>query len=108
MPRLAKSSLSAPRARLLVHMQRLNFGRIENLEIRDGDPVFDPAPQFVRDVKFNARNGPRPEAEWADFVLKAEVLDFFAQLDELGNGTIRALEVQHGLPFKMEVETPQA
>ena len=52
----------------------------------------------------SAENGPRPEADIEDFALKAQVRDLFAHLDALGNGTIRRLEVQHGLPFRMQVE----
>jgi hypothetical protein len=100
----SKSSLSSPRARLIERMQRLDFGSIEGLVIRNGEPVSHPAPRFVRDVKFGAENGPRSESHLKNFVLKGQVLDFLAHLDALGNGTIRSLEVKHGLPFRMQVE----
>lgn len=99
-----KSSLSRPRARLIEKMQRLHFGTIEGLVIRDGEPVLDPPPHFVKAVKFCAKNGPRPESGLIDFALRAEVREFFAYLDKLGNGTIRRVEVQNGLPIRMEVE----
>ena len=89
-------------------MQRIGFGTIEQLVIRQGEPVLDPPPKVVRDVKFGAENGPRPESDLNDFVLKAQVRDLFAQLDALGNGTIRCLEVKHGLPFRMQVEEVSA
>jgi len=99
-----KSSLSRPRIRLIEWMQRVDFGTIEGLVVRDGEPVLDPPPRAVRDVKFCAENGPRPESDLEDFVLKAQIRDLFAHLDSLGNGTIRCLEVKHGLPFRMQVE----
>ena len=99
-----KSSLTASRRRLLEVMQEINYGLIEGLVILDGEPVFDPPPRVVRDVRFCAENGPRPESVIEDFALKAQVRDLFAHLDALGNGTIRRLEVQHGLPFRMQVE----
>lgn len=34
-------------------MQEINFGRIERLIIRDGQPVLDPAPRIIRDIKAN-------------------------------------------------------
>ena len=40
----AKSSLSPARTRLVGLMQRLNFGRIDELRILDGEPLFDPPP----------------------------------------------------------------
>lgn len=78
------------------------------LVIRQGEPVLDPPPKVVRDVKFGAENGPRPESDLNDFVLKAQVRDLFAQFDVMGNGTIRCLEVKHGLPFRMQVEEVSA
>lgn len=104
----AKSELSAPRAVLIELMQRVNFGRIEDLTIRDGEPLPDPPPRVVRDVKLGGENGPRLESDLDDFALKSQVLDLFARFDSLGNGAIRCLEVKHGLPFRMEVEEEDA
>lgn len=99
-----KSTLSHPRAHLIKLMQCLDFGSIENIVVRDGEPVFNPPPRVVRDVKFGGENGPRPESSLNDFVLKASVRDFLARLDAIGDGTIRCLDVKHGLPFRMQVE----
>lgn len=99
-----KSSLTASRRRLVEVMQDLNHGHIEGLVVCDGEPVFEPSPRVIRDVKFCAENGPRQESAIEDFELKAQVRDLFAHLDALGNGTIRRLEVQRGLPFRMQVE----
>lgn len=100
----AKSSLSPSRAELIEWMQNIGFGTIEHLVIREGEPILDPRPRVIRDVKFGAENGPRPELDLDDFVLKAQVVDLFAQFDSLGNGTIRCLDVKHGLPFRMQLE----
>ena len=99
-----KSDLSTPQAKLIELMQRLDFGRIENLTIREGEPVLDPPPRVIRDVKFCGEKGPRRESDLDDFVLKSEVVDLFAQFDKLRNATIKRLEVQHGLPFRMQLE----
>ena len=99
-----KSTLSAPRATLIEWMQRLDFGTIERLTIRNGEPILDPPPRVIRDVKFCGENGPRPESDLDDFVLKAQVRDLLAHFDSVGNGTICSLEVKHGLPFRMQVE----
>lgn len=108
MPSPTKSSLSPPRAQLLERMRRLNFGSIEQLVVRDGDPVLDPPPRVIRDVKFGGESGPGPESAVEDFALKTQVRDLFAHLDALGNATIRSLEVKHGLPFRMKVEDTTA
>ena len=104
---LSKQSVSPARRQLVELMQRVNFGRIEGLVVRDGDPVFDDRspPRVVLEVKFGGDNGPRPESSIADFSLKTQVADLFAHLNRLGNGRIEALTVKHGLPFGMHVET---
>ena len=102
----SKSELSAGRRRLVELMQRVNFGRIERLLVRRGEPVFDPPPHVVREIKFGGENGPRPEACREDFLLKGQVRELFAQLDALGDGVVAVIEIKHGLPFKMEVADP--
>lgn len=99
-----KASLTHPQARLVDLMQRLNFGRIEDLHILNGEPLFDPPPRVIREHRFARENGPRPEVAKADFALKAEVVDLFAQLEAIGDGVITRIEVQRGLPFRMTFE----
>lgn len=98
-----KAALSAPRRRLLELLAGLNFGRVENLSVRGGDPAFDPPPRIVREVKFGGDNGPRPERDAADFLLKVQAVELFRHLDRLGDGTVQSIEVKHGLPFRMLV-----
>lgn len=104
----SKSSLSPARRRLVELMQDLNFGRIERLEVQGGQPVFEPPPRVIREIKFGAHNGPRHEGVLRDFVLKAQLVEFFACLDAFGDGVIERLEVQHGLPFRVIVEQSAA
>ena len=99
-----KASLSPKRWRLLELMQGINFGRIEGLHVRDGEPVFEPAPRVVRKVKIGAENGRRPELDAMDFVLKREVAELFEHLGRLGSGVVRTIEVKGGLPFALDIE----
>lgn len=100
-----KTSLTAPQKRLLETLQRTNFGRIEHLVVRDGQPVFEPAPRIVKDVKLGSPdNEARPELEAPDFLLKREHLDLFETLTNFGTGTIEAIEIRHGLPFRILFE----
>jgi hypothetical protein len=99
-----KSGLSAQQRRLLETMQRLNFGRIEELAIRNGQPVFQPAPRIVQDIKIGGENGPRPELTIEDFALKSGVIELFDHLSRIGDGTLESLEVKNGMPFKLVVE----
>ena len=98
-----KSDLPDPSQHLLELMQSINFGRIENLPVRNGLPVFNPSPRIVREIKFGGENGPRPERSASNFAIKAQVNEFFDQLVRLGHGTIEVLEIKHGLPFRMMI-----
>jgi hypothetical protein len=102
---LTKSSLSTPQQRLLETLQKTNYGRIEGLRIREGEPIFDLLPRIVKDVKLGASDsGTRPELESGDFALKREHIDLFEQLRRFGNGTIECLVIKGGLPFLLTLE----
>ena len=95
--------LSQGRKALVRQMQQINFGRIECLGIKNGEPVLDPPPKIVREIKFGGDNGPRHETDSRAFVLKAQVVELFHQLDGIASGQIELLEIKHGLPFRMLV-----
>ena len=99
-----KASLSPNRRRLIEAMQQLNFGRIEGLEIHDGDPRFSPLPRLIQDIKLGAENGPRAELGREDFVLRAQVVELFEHLDRVSSGIIAAIDVRYGLPVRLVVE----
>ena len=101
---VALASLPPAGEHLVRLMQELNFGQLQDLVVRDGQPVFEPPPRVVREIKFGGENGPRPEVGKADFTLKAQVRDLFAQMEALGDGVIPCIEIQRGLPFRMTVE----
>ena len=102
------NDLTPNERRLVRLMQRINFGRVQNLVVREGQPMFDPAPRSQRDHKFGGQNGVRAEMSLDDYVLKKEVVELFRQLRKLGNGTIVNLEVRAGLPFLMTDEEAAA
>jgi hypothetical protein len=96
----SKSSLSPRRRALIERMQSLNFGRIEQLVVEQGEPVFGPNTRVVREHKFGGENGPRPEAALSDFPLKGQVIELFGLLDQIRDGTVDLLEIKHGVPFR--------
>ncbi len=105
---VTKADIPPAGKQLVELMQRVNFGRIEGLTVRNGEPVMDSPPHIFREIKFCGDNGPRPESIKADFALKAQVRDLFAQLEAMGDGIIRSIEIQRGLPFRMTVEEVSA
>jgi hypothetical protein len=100
---LAKVALPEPRRRLVELMQTIDFGRIENLAVRNGNPVFDPPPRVVREIKIGGDNGPRPERDANNFLLKDQVVELLHHLDHLRDSTVAVLEIKHGLPFRLLV-----
>ena len=99
-----KADLTPAVARLVELMQGINFGSIEMLVVRDGEPVLNPRPRVIHEWKIGGDNGRRLEASLSDFVLKKDVVELLGQITNLGNATIRSIEIKHGLPFKMTIE----
>jgi hypothetical protein len=104
---VTKSSLSTRQKQLLETMQKMNFGRIEGLLIRGGEPIFEPPPRITKDVKFGSGdNSARPEFAVNDFALKREHIELFEHLQQVGDGRIESIEIKAGLPFRLTtVET---
>lgn len=104
---MLKNQLSPAQQHLIELMQRINFGRIDGLSVRQGDPVLQPPPKTIRVIKIGAESGPRPESNKADFKLKSHAHTLFAQLASMGDGAICSIEVQYGLPFLITIEEVQ-
>lgn len=101
---LGPSTLSPTRRRLLTLMQWMYFGRVEGLCVQAGEPVLNPPPRVIREVKLDGERGPHALTNREDFILKAQVLDLFAEMERMGDGVIRLIEVRHGLPVRMSIE----
>lgn len=86
-------------------MQNLGFGRIHELEVRGGDPVFNPAPRIVQDIKLGSEESQHGKSS-RDFVLKDQVIELFELLDLRRDCTVETIEIKHGLPFRLTLESP--
>jgi hypothetical protein len=105
-----KASLSTGQRLVVEAMQRLWFGRIENMQVRNGEPILhsDPPPRFIQDIRLGTGDGLPPQLENApNFILKAQVIELFERLGRVGQGTVAAIEVRHGLPFRLVIDQPQ-
>ena len=107
-PQYLKSGLSPNRRHLVELMQDINFGRLEDVHVRDAEPVFNPSPRILRDIKFGGDNGPRSELHTDDFQLKSQIVEMFAHFDRVRDCKIETLEIKHGLPFRMSVRETAA
>ena len=97
------SSLTPPRRRLVQIMQDINFGRIEELQITNHQPGFDPPPIIVREIKCGGDNSPRAERKLPDFALRQKLVDLFDLFDQTESSTIPLITIKHGLPFEVHV-----
>jgi hypothetical protein len=98
------TQVSPPRQALIRLCQTLNHGSIEGLKVEHGEPVFDPAPVVLKDVKLDSDEGPRPELALEDFVVSDEVLRLMNRLEEIKYGTVRRVEVRTGIPRRIVFE----
>jgi hypothetical protein len=102
------SELSPPRQKLVRLCQEIKYGSIRGLQVQDGEPVFDPQPVFLTDVKLDVDRVARPEIDLPDFVLRDEIICLMEHLDELVNTTIECLEVHAGVPRRLIFRLPLA
>lgn len=105
---LNKSSLTQTQTRLVELMQSLNFGRLEDLQVHNGEPVFSPPPRIIQRLKMGADNSSRPETGYSDFLLKHGVVELLGIIARLRQGEIRSIEVRGGLPVTAEIEWAEA
>jgi hypothetical protein len=95
-----------PARRALVRLcQRMNFGLIRNLWVKNSEPLFDPPPIVLIDERLDVNEVPRPEVELSDFSLPVELCRLISRLDELNNGVIDRIEVRGGLPRRVTFES---
>jgi hypothetical protein len=100
---MTKHSLN-PGQRLTVEViEKLSFGRIEQLSIRDGEPYYDRAPRIVQEIKLGSEHEWPSDLLGADLTLKKEFESLFGQLSQLRDGMVD-IEVRHGLPFRLVLE----
>jgi hypothetical protein len=95
------SQLSPARKALTRLFQVLNFGEIQDLYVRDSEPVLEPGPVVLVDDRLDSDPVPRPEVEMTDFALREEICRLMARLDELRNVTIVRIEVRAGIPRRV-------
>jgi hypothetical protein len=84
----------------LMHVHQ--FGRIENMPVRDGEPIFNSDVKVVRVARLGGGSDAAQVTRAVEFELKRQVRDLFEELERLREGTVIRLEFRHGLPFLLE------
>lgn len=100
MPDAQISKLSADQQRLVRLMSWLRFGEISGLILRDGQPVFEPAPFVVRSVKFTGSGDDRASSYPVDYPIKGAVVRMLREFTQIGTGKVIRLEIKDGLPYR--------
>ena len=100
------SEISTPRQVLVRLCQTIDYGEIQELQVRGGEPFFHPHPIVVQDIKLDQDAGGRPESGLDDFTLSEEVIRLLRQLDELGSGCIDRIVVAAGIPRRVVIRRP--
>lgn len=99
------SGLSPARQALVRLCQAINHGSMENLAVKEHEPVLDPPPLLLQDVKLDSDEGPRPELALSDFAVSDQVSRLLRLFDRMDHGTIRHIEVRAGIPRRIVVES---
>ena len=97
--------LSPPRQHLVRLFQSINYGYLQDLEVRDREPILSGRrPIVFVDVRLDSEERPRDELALADFALCAEVYRLMCLLDQVENGKISKIEVRAGIPRRITME----
>lgn len=98
-----KESLSGQRQALLELMEEISFGRIEGLEVRNGEPVLDPPPT-VRKLHVFGKPGNRPPSRPREDCTAQRMAELFGLFDRDRTLVIEELIVDNGLPVRMTLK----
>jgi hypothetical protein len=101
-PPLSIRNLSAQQRWLVDLMREHQFGRIENISIREGQPILDRDVKVVRVTRLGGKSDMPEISGTAEFELKKQFRDLFDELARLGNGGVIRLQFRHGLPCLLE------
>jgi len=95
------SQLSPARQALVRLCQDVNFGQIIDLLVRNAEPLWDPGPTILSEVRLDCEESPRPEAKLLDFRLSSEILRLMRHLDQIKDGRIAKIEIREGIPRRL-------
>jgi hypothetical protein len=83
-------------------MHEHQFGRIENMSVRAGQPILGRNVRVVRVARLGGGSDAAQVTCTDEFELKRQVCDLFDELERLQCGTVIRLEFRHRLLFLLE------
>ena|ERR1700722_6124468 len=99
---MTKPPLSPSQRQTMEIIEALDFGSIESLVIRDGQPCFETEPRILQAIKLASEPQRTPNDGRADPTLKKEFENLFDQLSQVREGVVD-IEVRHALPFRLVI-----
>jgi hypothetical protein len=102
------SDLSSARQTLVRLCQDVNFGQILDLKVGNAEPIWNPGPTILSEVRLDIEETPRPEGGLPDFILSSEILRLMRQLDQLKDGRVEKIEVRGGVPRRLVLTSRSA
>jgi len=85
--------------------QVTNWGVIQSFDIRDSEPLLNPPPAVLIDVKLDSDEEARTELDLTEFVLRDEICRLMDWFDILKNARIERIEIRAGIPRRMVFES---
>jgi hypothetical protein len=79
----------------------VNFGQILDLKVGNAEPIWNPGPTVLSEVRLDIEETPRPEGGPPDFKLSSEIQRLMRQLDQLKDGRVEKIEIRAGVPRRL-------
>ena len=99
------SSLAPEERSILSLMKSVDYGHLEHLTIQNGYVIMTKESHVVHSLRFDAKEtADKPVLPSNDFIVSNRQAQFLAAVRKIGNGTIRVLHIQAGMPASMEAE----
>jgi hypothetical protein len=95
--------LSVEQRALAEVMREHQFGRVENMPVRDGQPILGGTVRLIRTALLTGDTKGVKAPRTSDFGLKCAVVNLFGELARLNNGTVLRLEFRH--PSRLDCTT---
>ncbi|MBZ0266262.1 hypothetical protein K8I28_16515 [bacterium] len=87
---------------LLNRMLKLGWGEIENLLVKDGEPVIGSQTHIYKSIALDKQGTATPYRPSDE--LKPHVIQLLNEFRKIRNGTIPTIRIQDGLPIFLRVE----
>jgi len=98
-----KISLSPERQYLLDLVREVRCGRIEQVEVHEGEPRLTPLTRVYRESQFGGSTN-HDTLPTDNATERQKIDDLLTFLDSIGDGNTVNIEVRDGLPFRAQIE----